>query len=50
MTERYSFELKATDGMQLPMLEDRGTKFLHRKGDGGKAVDFPDRFYESPDK
>jgi len=46
---RQLFEkLQATDGMQLPLLEDRGTKFLHRKSDGGRAVDFPDRFYEMP--
>jgi hypothetical protein len=34
--------------MHMPLLEDRGTKFLHRKGDGGKAVDFPKRFYKQP--
>ena len=40
--------LQDSDGMHMPLLEDRGTKFLHRKGDGGRAVDFPGRFYETP--
>ncbi len=48
MNEQLFEKLKATDGMQLPLLEDRGTIFLHRKGDGGRAVDFPDLFYEKP--
>ena len=48
MNEQLFKKLQATDGMHLPLLEDRGTKFLHRKDGGGRAVDFPDRFYEKP--
>mgnify|MGYP003674864560 CR=1 FL=1 len=38
-------ELKATTGMDLPLLPDRGTKFYHRKDTGSRGAEFPDWFY-----
>ena len=41
--------LKETKGTEMPILEDRGTKFLHRKRDGTKTAPFPDWFYRQPE-
>ncbi len=42
--------LRETNGTEMPILEDRGTKFLHRKTGGTKGSDFPNWFYREPDK
>ena len=41
--------LEETHGKEMPLLKDRGTKFLHRKEGGSKAASFPDWFYREPD-
>ncbi|NNE92134.1 MAG: sulfatase [Verrucomicrobiales bacterium] len=41
--------LKETRGTEMPILEDRGTKFLHRKEGGTESAPFPDWFYRQPD-
>lgn len=41
--------LEETHGKEMPLLNDRGTKFLHRKKDGPKGAAFPDWFYRDPD-
>lgn len=41
--------LEETHGKEMPILKDRGTKFLHRKSGGGKAATFPEWFYREPD-
>ncbi|MDF1752578.1 MAG: sulfatase [Verrucomicrobiales bacterium] len=41
--------LKETRGTEMPLLEDRGTKFLHRKKDGSRGAEFPDWFYREPE-
>lgn len=44
------FELLAeTKGDSMPILKDRGTKFLHRKKGGSKAAPFPNWFYQKPE-
>ncbi|NRB73793.1 MAG: sulfatase [Verrucomicrobiales bacterium] len=44
------FELmEETDGTEMPIMRDRGTKFLHRKAGGEKEAPFPDWFYREPD-
>jgi len=43
---RRLFELLAeSEGDSMPILEDRGTKFLHRKTGGTTRAPFPDWFY-----
>lgn len=37
--------LKETNGKNIPLMPDRGTKFLHRKEGGSKGAPFPDSFY-----
>ena len=40
------FELLAgSDGGDMPLMPDRGTKFFHRKAGGDKGATFPDGFY-----
>ena len=40
------FELLAgSDGGDMPLMPDRGTKFFHRKTGGDKGATFPDGFY-----
>ncbi len=41
--------LKESNGTEMPLLDDRGTKFLHRKKDGSEAAQFPDWFYRDPE-
>jgi N-acetylglucosamine-6-sulfatase len=41
--------LEASDGESVPLLRDRGTKFLHRKEGGTPASEFPRGFYRAPD-
>ena len=41
--------LKETKGTEMPILEDRGTKFLHRKKEGAPGAKFPNWFYRAPD-
>lgn len=41
--------LEESHGKEMPLLKDRGTKFLHRKKGGSKAAPFPDWFYRDPD-
>lgn len=41
--------LEETHGKEMPLLKDRGTKFLHRKEGGTKAASFPAWFYREPD-
>ena len=41
--------LRNTKGTEMPILEDRGTKFLHRKDQGTRGADFPDWFYREPE-
>ena len=44
------FELmEETDGTEMPIMRDRGTKFLHRKAGGEEEAPFPDWFYRKPD-
>lgn len=37
--------LKESNGMDMPLLEDRGTKYFHRKIGGTKGAPFPRGFY-----
>lgn len=41
--------LEETNGKRMPILDDRGTKFLHRKEGGTPAAEFPDWFEREPD-
>lgn len=41
--------LEETHGKEMPLLNDRGTKFLHRKTDGSNGAPFPDWFYREAD-
>lgn len=44
------FELmEESDGTEMPIMRDRGTKFLHRKAGGEEEAPFPDWFYRKPD-
>ena len=44
------FELmEETDGTEMPIMRDRGTKFLHRKAGGEEEAPFPDWFYRKPE-
>ena len=45
MNARLFEQLAASQGMSIPLLEDRGTKFHHRKIDGGKGAEFPAWLY-----
>ncbi len=49
MNRRLFEILEETTGMDLPLLEDRGTKFLHRREDGSPAAEFPERFLKTPE-
>jgi N-acetylglucosamine-6-sulfatase len=40
--------LRASGGMSLRLLPDRGNSFYHRRRDGAKSAGFPEPFYESP--
>jgi len=40
--------LRETGGTDLRLLEDRGTKFLHRKEGGTRSAPFPEWFYREP--
>lgn len=47
---RRLFELlEETGGTEMPILPDRGTKFLHRKEGGKDAAPFPEWFYRKPE-
>ncbi len=47
---RLLFEqLEETGGSEMPLLRDRGTKFLHRKAEGTESAPFPEWFYREPD-
>ena len=47
---RKLFEvLRTTKGTEMPILEDRGTKFLHRREEGTRGADFPEWFYRKPE-
>ncbi|NNM31355.1 MAG: sulfatase [Akkermansiaceae bacterium] len=48
MNERLFASLAATDGLAIPLLEDRGTRFYHRKEGGTREAPFPDWFYRAP--
>ncbi len=48
MNARLFELLAASRGLQIPLLEDRGTKFLHRRQGGPGASPFPDWFYRPP--
>ena len=37
--------LDESSGKNMPLLPDRGTKYLHRKDDGTKGAPFPEGFY-----
>ena len=41
--------LRESTGTEMPILDDRGTKFLHRKKGGTKSAEFPDWFYRDPE-
>ncbi|MCB1230632.1 MAG: sulfatase [Verrucomicrobiae bacterium] len=41
--------LEETNGKRMPILNDRGTKFLHRKKGGTPAAEFPEWFERDPD-
>ncbi len=45
MNKRLFAHLAATAGMSIPLLEDRGRQFHHRRIDGGKGAPFPSWFY-----
>ena len=45
MNKRLFAQLEATSGMSIPLLEDRGRQFYHRRIDGGKGAPFPSWFY-----
>lgn len=38
--------LEETNGTEMPILKDRGTKFLHRKKGGSPVAKFPDWFHK----
>ena len=43
---RALFELlEGSGGQSMPLMPDRGTKYLHRKKGGSTGAPFPDRFY-----
>ncbi|MEM9282018.1 MAG: sulfatase [Verrucomicrobiota bacterium] len=45
------FELmEETNGTEMPIMRDRGTKFLHRKKGGAREAPFPEWFYREPDR
>lgn len=47
---RRLFEiLEETTGKSMPILNDRGTKFLHRKQGGPEGAAFPEWFQREPD-
>lgn len=45
MNKRLFANLKATQGMAIPLLEDRGQQFFHRKDEGTKGATFLPWFY-----
>ncbi len=45
MNKRLFEKLSATRGMSIPLLQDRGRQFYHRKIDGGRGAPFPSWFY-----
>ena len=45
MNKRLFEQLASTRGMSIPLLEDRGRQFYHRKIDGGRGAPFPTWFY-----
>ena len=45
MNKRLFAQLAATAGMSIPLLEDRGRQFHHRRIDGRKSAPFPSWFY-----
>jgi len=45
MNKRLFEALAATSGMAIPLLEDRGTQFHHRKVGGTKGAPFPTWYY-----
>ncbi len=45
MNKRLFAQLAATAGMSIPLLEDRGRQFHHRRIDGRKGAPFPSWFY-----
>lgn len=45
MNKRLFEQLAASKGMSIPLLEDRGTQFHHRKIDGSKGAPFPSWYY-----
>jgi N-acetylglucosamine-6-sulfatase len=49
LNERLFELLEETKGQEMPIMKDRGTKFLHRKKGGSPAASFPDWFYKDPE-
>lgn len=49
LNERLFQLIEETGGSEMPLLPDRGTKFLHRKKGGSEAAPFPEWFYREPD-
>ncbi len=49
LNQRLFELLKETKGTEMPILEDRGTKFLHRKIEGTQGAPFPEWFYQKPE-
>lgn len=45
LNKKLFVELKASQGTNLRLLEDRGNKFYHRKIEGSPGAGFPDWFY-----
>tara|TARA_R110002096_G_scaffold119925_5_gene259915 strand:- start:1456 stop:2994 length:1539 start_codon:yes stop_codon:yes gene_type:complete len=42
--------MEETTGTEMPIMRDRGTKFLHRKEGGATEAPFPAWFYREPDQ
>ena len=49
LNQRLFEILEETTGKSMPLLNDRGTKFLHRKEGGSEGAPFPDWFQRAPD-
>ncbi len=49
LNERLFELMEETHGTDMPIMKDRGTKFLHRKAGGALEAPFPDWFYREPD-
>ncbi len=49
LNQRLFRLLRESDGMELPLVEDRGNKFNLRREDGSRGAKFPPYFYVPPE-